>query len=107
MEKIFENNKEFKIFGTLLICSVLVFSFVIAYLLKNKSEVEAKLELNKEIIEKSDRLSILSKKWQEIEWVIVEKRDLIESEKNKLELLEKNKTDIEWEIHSIRAEILK
>jgi hypothetical protein len=27
--------------------------------------------------------------------VIVEKRDLIESEKNKLELLEKNKTDIE------------
>lgn len=103
MEKI-NFNKEFKIFWTILIISILFFSYILFALLQSKARAEEKLEKNKSTIEKVEKIKVLSEKWIAFENEIISKRELIEKEQNQLSLLENWKYEIEEQIHSIRAE---
>lgn len=103
MEKI-NFNKEFKIFWTILIISILFFSYILFTLLQSKAKAEEILEKNKSTIEKVEKIKVLSEKWRAFENEIVEKRKIIENEQSQLTLLEKEKYEIEEQIHSIRAE---
>lgn len=103
MEKI-NFNKEFKIFWTILIISILFFSYILFTLLQSKAKAEEILEKNKSTIEKVEKIKVLSEKWRAFENEIIAKRELIEKEQNQLSLLENWKYEIEEQIHSIRAE---
>ncbi|PZM86340.1 hypothetical protein DLH72_01230 [Candidatus Gracilibacteria bacterium] len=106
MKNIFK-NKIVLVFGAIFLLTILVFSLVIFNILGAKNEALAKLEANKEIIVKNEKIKTLSEKWQGLENLINSKRELIKNEKNQLELLIKNKLEIEGEIQSIRDTFAK
>ena len=81
MEKI-NFNKEFKIFWTILIISILFFSYILFTLLQSKAKAEEKIEKNKALIERVEKIEELSEKWRAFENEIIAKRKFTLSELN-------------------------
>lgn len=95
-----ENKKIIIIFSTILWLTLFLFWFTTYTILAEKNKVVAKLEENKEIILKSERIKVLEKNNLEISEKIKE----IENQKTLLnENLEKNN----WEIKKLKSEIVK
>lgn len=99
MENI-ENKKIIAIFSIILVLTFLAFWFTTYTILAEKNKVEAKLEQNKEIISKSERIKVLEKNNLEISEKITEL-------KNQKTLLEENLEKNNWEIKELKNSLVK
>lgn len=102
-----ENKKIITIFGSILILSFLVFWFTTVKVVSEKNKVQAKLEENKEIISKSERIKILNKNNEEIDLKIKEISEKITDLENQKSLLEENKGKNNWEINDLKNSLVK
>lgn len=101
-----EKKQIYKIIWVVFIIFLAIFMAVSYFNLKNDI-TQAKEILNTynteiSILEENKKLS---KKWQELESVIIEKREIIKENQNQLELLEKNKFEVEAIIQENRQKI--
>lgn len=102
-----ENKKIIIIFGSILVLSFLVFWFTTFTVVSEKNKVQAKLEENKEIISKSERIKILNKNNEEIDLKIKEISEKITDLENQKSLLEENKGKNNWEINDLKNSLVK
>jgi len=97
-------NKIVLIFGILFF--VAIFGFIsVSNLIYENNIINKKLSAYNSEFKILERNSELEKNWQELERIILEKRELIETEKWQLELLVENKLRVEWEIQENRKKI--
>ncbi|ATU04878.1 hypothetical protein BKN14_00270 [Candidatus Gracilibacteria bacterium HOT-871] len=101
-----EKKQIYKLVGFILIIFLTIFIAVNYFNLKNDI-IQAKEILNTYNTEISilEENKNLSKKWQELESVILEKREIIKENQAQLELLEKNKFEVEAMIQENRQKI--
>ena len=85
----------------------LIIFWLFVFALSAKMQAEAKIENFKKELWILEENKKLSKNWQELESAIIEKRDLIENQKMQLELLEKNKYEVEAKIQENRKIFFK
>ena len=104
MKTDFIKNKIVLIFWTILLLIFITFWSIVFHLYQWKAKAEEKIEKNKALIERVEKIEELSEKWRAFENEIIAKRELIEKEQNQLSLLENWKYEIEEQIHSIRVE---
>ena len=83
-----ENKKIIAIFSIILWLTLFLFWFTTYTILAEKNKVEAKLEQNKDLISKSERIKVLEKKNQKI-------------------LLEENLEKNNWEIKELKNSLVK
>ena len=81
--------------------------WLLIFVFNQKMQAEAKIENFKKELWILEENKKLSKNWQELESAIIEKRDLIENQKMQLELLEKNKYEVEAKIQENRKIFFK
>lgn len=101
-----EKKQIYKIIWVIVIIFLAIFMTVNYFNLKNDI-IQAKEILNTYNTEISilEENKNLSKKWQELESVILEKREIIKENQAQLELLEKNKFEVEAMIQENRQKI--
>lgn len=95
-----ENKKIIAIFSTILVFTILLFWFTTFTVVSEKNQVLAKLEKNKDLITKSERIKVLEKNNLEISEKIKE----IENQKT---LLEENLEKNNWEIKELKNSLVK
>lgn len=95
-----ENKKIIIIFSTILWLTLFLFWFTTYTILAEKNKVVAKLEENKEIISKSERIKFLEEHNLEISAKITEL-------KNQKTLLEENLEKNNWEIKELKNSLVK
>lgn len=94
-------NKVVLIFGTLFFLAIFGLVSVLNLIYENNI-INQKINAYKSEFEILEKNSELEKNWQELEEMILEKREKIEKEKWALELLVENKLRIESEIQENR-----
>lgn len=94
-------NKIVLIFWTLFFIAIFGLWMILNLIYENNI-INQKINAYKSEFEILEKNSELEKTWQELEKIILEKRDLIEAEKWQLELLVENKLRIESEIQENR-----
>lgn len=95
-----ENKKIIIIFSIILWLTLFLFWFTTYIILAEKNKVEAKLEQNKDLISKSERIKVLEKNNLEISEKITEL-------KNQKTLLEENLEKNNWEIKELKNSLVK
>ena len=99
MENI-ENKKIIAIFSTILWLALFLFWFTTYTILAEKHRVEAKLEENKDLISKSERIKVLEENNLEISEKITELN-------NQKALLKENLEKNNWEIKELKNSLVK
>lgn len=102
-----ENKKIITIFGSILILSFLVFWFTTVKVVSEKNKVQAKLEENKEIIIKSERIKFLEKNNEDLKAMIWELDEEIKEKEWKKSLLIENVEKNNWEINDLKNSLVK
>lgn len=102
-----ENKKIIIIFSTILWLTLFLFGFTTYTILIEKNKVEAKLEENKEIISKSERIKFLEKNNEDLKIMISNLNEEIKEKEWKKSLLEENVEKNNWEIKDLKNNIVK
>lgn len=102
-----ENKKIIIIFSTILWLTLFLFWFTTYTILAEKNKVEAKLEENKEIISKSERIKFLEKNNEDLKIMISNLNEEIKEKEWKKSLLEENVEKNNWEIKDLKNNIVK
>ena len=97
-------NKIVLIFGILFFVAIFGFISVLNLIYENNI-INKKLSAYNSEFKILERNSELEKNWQELERIILEKREIIKENQAQLELLEKNKFEVEAMIQENRKKI--
>ncbi len=102
-----EYKKIIAIFSAILILTFWIFWITTFTIISEKNQVQAKLEENKEIITKVERINILNKNNDEIDFKIKEISENIKNLENQKTLLEENKEKNLLEKENLKNTLVK